>query len=136
MENASKQLTTSSLIDAYHNEPVLWDTSRNANEEKNELAWSRLAGMLNTHIGKFLADAVRKALGLPTSEELRPVREYVPKNHGLMYYNFGRLLLEKVPLLMLSAASSAVTRDSHSATSDSAASTSESRKSLEGKSMP
>lgn len=42
-----------------------------------------------------LADAVRKNLGLPTSEELRPVREYVPKNHGLMYYNFGRLLLEK-----------------------------------------
>jgi len=42
-----------------------------------------------------LADAVRKVLGLPTSEELRPVREYVPKNHGLMYYNFGRLLLEK-----------------------------------------
>jgi Tfp pilus assembly protein PilF len=42
-----------------------------------------------------LADAVRRALGLPTSEELRPVREYVPKNHGLMYYNFGRLLLDK-----------------------------------------
>ena len=42
-----------------------------------------------------LADAVRKALGLPTSVELRPVPEYVPKNHGLMYYNFGRLLLEK-----------------------------------------
>jgi Flp pilus assembly protein TadD len=42
-----------------------------------------------------LADAARKALGLPTAEELRPVREYVPKNHGLMYYNFGRRLLEK-----------------------------------------
>jgi len=42
-----------------------------------------------------LADAVRKALGLPSSEELRPVLEYVPKNHGLMYYNFGRLLLGK-----------------------------------------
>lgn len=42
-----------------------------------------------------LADAVRKALGLPTSAELRPPVEYVPKNHGLMYYNFGRLLLEK-----------------------------------------
>jgi tetratricopeptide (TPR) repeat protein len=42
-----------------------------------------------------LADAVRKALGLPTSEELRPAREYVPQNHALMYYNFGRLLLEK-----------------------------------------
>jgi Flp pilus assembly protein TadD/peroxiredoxin len=42
-----------------------------------------------------LADAVYQALGLPTSEQLRPVREYVPKNHGLMYYNFGRLLLEK-----------------------------------------
>jgi tetratricopeptide (TPR) repeat protein len=42
-----------------------------------------------------LADAVRKALGLPTSEELRPAREYVPQNHALMYYNFGRRLLEK-----------------------------------------
>lgn len=42
-----------------------------------------------------LADAVRKALGLPTMEELRPVREPVPANHALMYYNFGRLLLGK-----------------------------------------
>ncbi|HEY5999618.1 MAG TPA: redoxin domain-containing protein [bacterium] len=42
-----------------------------------------------------LADAVRKALGLPTSAELRPAQEYVPKNHALMYYNFGRRLLEK-----------------------------------------
>ena len=42
-----------------------------------------------------LADAARKALGLPTSEELRPPREYVPANHALMYYNFGRRLLEK-----------------------------------------
>lgn len=42
-----------------------------------------------------LADAVRKALGLPTSVELRPPPEYVPKNHALMYYNFGRRLLEK-----------------------------------------
>lgn len=42
-----------------------------------------------------LTDAVRKVLGLPTSVELRPVLEYVPKNHGLMYYNFGRLLLDK-----------------------------------------
>lgn len=42
-----------------------------------------------------LSDAVRKALGLPTAEELRPAPEYVPKNHGLMYYNFGRLLLGK-----------------------------------------
>jgi len=42
-----------------------------------------------------LADAVRAALGLPTAAELRPPREYVPKNHALMYYNFGRRLLEK-----------------------------------------
>jgi len=42
-----------------------------------------------------LADAVRKALGLPTSLELRPPQEYVPANHALMYYNFGRRLLEK-----------------------------------------
>jgi len=42
-----------------------------------------------------LADAVRKALGLPTSVEQRPPQEYVPANHALMYYNFGRRLLEK-----------------------------------------
>jgi tetratricopeptide (TPR) repeat protein len=42
-----------------------------------------------------LADAVRKALGLPTSLELRPPQEYVPANHALMYYNFGRRLQEK-----------------------------------------
>lgn len=42
-----------------------------------------------------LVDAVRTVLRLPTSQELRPVPAYVPKNHGLMYYNFGRLLLEK-----------------------------------------
>lgn len=42
-----------------------------------------------------LADAVRKALGVPTVEELRPVQEYVPRNHALMYYNLGRLLLGK-----------------------------------------
>jgi tetratricopeptide (TPR) repeat protein len=42
-----------------------------------------------------LADAVRKALGLPTSEELRPPEEYVPKNRALMFYNFGKRLMEK-----------------------------------------
>ncbi len=42
-----------------------------------------------------LSDAVRKALGLQTSVELRPVEEYVPKNHALMYYNLGRRLVEK-----------------------------------------
>jgi Tfp pilus assembly protein PilF len=42
-----------------------------------------------------LADAIRKAAGLPTLAELRPVQEYVPKNHALMYYNLGRQLLGK-----------------------------------------
>ena len=42
-----------------------------------------------------LADGVRQALGLPTSVELRPPQPYVPKNHALMYYNFGLRLLEK-----------------------------------------
>jgi hypothetical protein len=37
------QLTTSTLIDAYQNESVLWDTARNASEEEKELAWARLA---------------------------------------------------------------------------------------------
>ena len=42
-----------------------------------------------------LADAVRKAAGLPTEAEQRPVQEYVPKNHALMYYNLGRQLASK-----------------------------------------
>jgi thiol-disulfide isomerase/thioredoxin len=42
-----------------------------------------------------LADAVRKAAGLPTEAEQRPVQEYVPKNRALMYYNLGRQLASK-----------------------------------------
>jgi thioredoxin-like negative regulator of GroEL len=42
-----------------------------------------------------LADAIRKAAGVPTVAELRPMLEYVPKNHALMYYNLGRQLLSK-----------------------------------------
>ena len=42
MESTFLQLTTSALIDAYHNEPVLWDTGRNASEEEKELAWLRI----------------------------------------------------------------------------------------------
>jgi Flp pilus assembly protein TadD len=42
-----------------------------------------------------LSDAVKKALGLPTSVELRPPEEYKPKNGSLMYYNLGRRLMEK-----------------------------------------
>jgi peroxiredoxin len=42
-----------------------------------------------------LADAVRKAAGLPTEAEQRPAQEYVPKNHALMYYNLGRQLAGK-----------------------------------------
>ena len=35
------QLTTGALIDAYHDESSLWDSSRNVSEEK-ELAWARI----------------------------------------------------------------------------------------------
>ncbi len=42
-----------------------------------------------------LSDAVKKALGLPTSVELRPPEMVVPKNGALMYYNFGKRLMEK-----------------------------------------
>jgi len=45
------QLTTSALIAAYHNEPVLWDTHRNASETDKELAWARLAMLFNTRPG-------------------------------------------------------------------------------------
>jgi hypothetical protein len=43
--------TTSAVIDAYHNEAVLWDTIRNAGEEKKELAWLRLAGLFGQSTG-------------------------------------------------------------------------------------
>ena len=62
--------------------------------DKGGLVSFTLAGYPMT-LRSDLADAVRKALGLPTSAELRPPQEYVPKNHALMYYNFGRRLLEK-----------------------------------------
>jgi len=42
-----------------------------------------------------LSDAVKKALGLPTSVELRPPEGYKAKNGALMYYNFGKRLMEK-----------------------------------------
>jgi Tfp pilus assembly protein PilF/peroxiredoxin len=53
-----------------------------------------LAGYPTT-LREELADAVRKAAGLPTEAEQRPVQEYVPKNHALMYYNMGRQLAGK-----------------------------------------
>lgn len=53
-----------------------------------------LAGYPTT-LREELADAVRKAAGLPTEAEQRPVQEYVPKNHALMYYNLGRQLAGK-----------------------------------------
>jgi len=53
-----------------------------------------LAGYPST-LREDLSDAVRKAAGLPSEAEQRPVREYVPKNHALMYYNLGRQLASK-----------------------------------------
>jgi len=45
------QLTTRSLIDAYQNESVLWDTTKNSSEEDKELAWKRLSELFDTPIG-------------------------------------------------------------------------------------
>lgn len=53
-----------------------------------------LAGYPNT-LREDLMDAVRVAAGLPSEAEQRPVLEYVPKNHALMYYNLGRQLASK-----------------------------------------
>lgn len=53
-----------------------------------------LAGYPST-LREDLADAVRVAAGLPSEVALRPVQEYVPKNHALMYYNLGRQLASK-----------------------------------------
>jgi len=61
--------------------------------EKGKVVFD-LAGYPTT-MRSDLADAVKKALGLPTSVELRPPEEYKPKDHALMYYNFGKRLMEK-----------------------------------------
>jgi tetratricopeptide (TPR) repeat protein len=53
-----------------------------------------LAGYPTT-MREDLSDAVKKALGLPTSVELRPPEAYKPKNNALMYHNFGKRLMEK-----------------------------------------
>lgn len=53
-----------------------------------------LAGYPTT-LREDLADAVRKAAGVATEAAQRPVLEYVPKNHALMYYNLGRQLASK-----------------------------------------
>jgi len=45
------QLSTGALIDAYHNEPSLWDVNLNASEEQKQLAWARLATLFNTSAG-------------------------------------------------------------------------------------
>jgi tetratricopeptide (TPR) repeat protein len=42
-----------------------------------------------------LPDAVKRALGLITEEEVAVVEEYVPKNRALMYYNLGKRLYNK-----------------------------------------
>jgi len=34
------QLSTASLIDAYQNEPLLWDINMNASKEDKEPAWA------------------------------------------------------------------------------------------------
>ena len=36
-------LTASNLIDAVHNEPLLWNINMEASEDDKELAWSRIA---------------------------------------------------------------------------------------------
>ena len=51
-ENAKfLQFSTASLIDAYHNEPTLWESNLNAKEEEKELAWFRLSSTFNTPAG-------------------------------------------------------------------------------------
>jgi hypothetical protein len=45
MNQASKKFffSNENVINAYHNEPVLWNTELNATEEAKELAWRRLS---------------------------------------------------------------------------------------------
>ena len=43
-------LTASNLIDAVHNEAVIWNSYVEATEEEKELAWARISGL---HISRY-----------------------------------------------------------------------------------
>jgi len=44
-------LTASNLIDAVHNEPILWNSNLEATEDDKELAWARIADIFGLNNG-------------------------------------------------------------------------------------
>ena len=44
-------LNNENIINAYQNEPTLWDTCLNADESQNELAWQRLVAQFGIDKG-------------------------------------------------------------------------------------
>jgi len=66
------QLCTSSLIDAYQNEPALWDVYMNASEEDKELAWARLSAMFNTSAGTNVYDLRQILLRIHVGRDSNP----------------------------------------------------------------
>lgn len=44
-------LTASNLIDAVHNEPVLWNSYLETTQEEKELAWARIADIFGLDNG-------------------------------------------------------------------------------------
>ena len=56
MEQNSSDITvkTENLINAVQNEPSIWDTKLNSSEEGKELAWTRIAGVLQYSKSKVI----------------------------------------------------------------------------------
>jgi hypothetical protein len=44
---------TENLINAVQNEPLLWDTGKNASEEEKDLAWKRIADSFGIQDGEI-----------------------------------------------------------------------------------
>jgi hypothetical protein len=49
-----KTVNTDNIINAVHNEPNIWDSTRNASEEEKDLAWRRIAESLSLQDGEQL----------------------------------------------------------------------------------
>jgi len=65
-------LTVSNLIDAIHNEPILWNCYLEATEEEKELTWATIADIcgLNQHVVAII-------MSLPSSSIFNSKRMYI-----------------------------------------------------------
>jgi len=65
-------IKTENLINAVQNEPSIWDSELNSSEEDKELAWTRIAGVLQYSKSKLIFIFQRMSCHVicPEAEEL------------------------------------------------------------------